>query len=197
MNRIEAFAQDRHLSPTPIAHANGHRFASNEFDLANLWEAYRVSRDESLRNRLLLHYLPLSKIIARHMQNRMPATVELDDLAQAAVLGMRSPSLLLIPPAASPSKTYCGLARSRAAVLDFLRSLDWAPRMLRSRVSRVQEMIRQLGMSTGTVPTDDQVSQALGMPLEELQSIRGDMVPPPSASAPAVMATPNIPSTST
>src|SRR5262249_26558643 len=63
---------------------------SAELDLPALWDAYRVSRDESFRNRLLIHSLPLSRVIARHMHTRMSAAVEFDDLAQAAILGVRS-----------------------------------------------------------------------------------------------------------
>jgi RNA polymerase sigma factor for flagellar operon FliA len=67
----------------------------------------------------------------------------------------------------------------RGAILDHLRSLDWAPRMLRSRVARVQETIRQMEMSTGSAPTDEQLSSALNMPMEELQEVKGEMIPPP------------------
>jgi len=178
MNRIEAFAEEQ-ASPAATRSRKGDTRASHsDSELATLWEAYSVSRDESLRNRLLVHYLPLSRMIARHMHGRMPTSVELDDLAQAAILGMRSAIATFDASRGIPFENYCG-PRVRGSVLDYLRSLDWAPRMWRSRVNRVQEMIRQLEMSTGTMPTDDQVSAALGMPLEELQTVRGDMVPPP------------------
>jgi RNA polymerase sigma factor for flagellar operon FliA len=147
-------------------------------ELADLWDAYRVSRDEGLRNRLLIHYLPLARVIARHMYTRMPASIELDDLAQAAILGMRSALATYDPARGIPFENYCG-PRVRGAVLDYLRSLDWAPRMLRSRVQRLQEMIRQMEASTGTQPTDEQLSDAMKMPLDELQTLRGEMLPPP------------------
>ncbi|HVT80451.1 MAG TPA: FliA/WhiG family RNA polymerase sigma factor [Phycisphaerae bacterium] len=143
-----------------------------------MWDAYTVSRDESLRNRLLLHYLPLSRTIARHMHNKMPAAVELDDLAQAAILGMRAAIATYDPSRGIPFENYCG-PRVRGAVLDHLRSLDWTPRMLRSRVTRMQEMIRQMEAATGTVPTDEQLSNALNMPLGDLQELRGEIIAPP------------------
>jgi RNA polymerase sigma factor for flagellar operon FliA len=152
--------------------------ASSELDVAQLWDAYTVSRDESLRNRLLLHYLPLSRTIARHMHNKMPAAVELDDLAQAAILGMRAAIATYDPSRGIPFENYCG-PRVRGAVLDHLRSLDWTPRMLRSRVTRMQEMIRQMEAATGTVPTDEQLSNALNMPLGDLQELRGEIIAPP------------------
>ena len=151
---------------------------SGTLDIPALWEAYRVSRDETLRNRLLVHYLPLARKIARHMHNRMPSSIELDDLAQAAILGLRSAIATFDPARGIPFENYCG-PRMRGAVLDHLRSLDWAPRMLRSRVHRLQEMIRQLEMSTGAAPTDEQLSSALHVPLDEVQNLKGEITPPP------------------
>ena len=151
---------------------------SASLDMDALWEAYRVSRDEILRNRLLIHYLPLSRKIARHMHSRMPASIELDDLAQAAILGLRSAISTFDPARGIPFENYCG-PRVRGAVLDHLRSLDWAPRMLRSRVQRLREMSRHIEMSTGSVPTDEQLSSALHLPLDEVQNLKGEVMPPP------------------
>lgn len=173
MNRMAAFDNP---APTKCASRVSTRKDQNG-DLPNLWEAYSVSRDESMRNRLLLHYLPLCNIIARHMHGRMPAAVELDDLTQAAALGMRSAIATYDPSRGIPFENYCG-PRVRGAILDHLRSLDWAPRMLRSRVARVQEMIRQIEMTTGAAPTDEQLSTALQIPVEELQSLRSEFVLP-------------------
>ena len=64
-------------------------------------------------------------------------------------------------------------------MLDHLRSMDWAPRMLRSRVQRLQEMIRQIEMSEGRAPTDEQLSSALNMPVDEVQNLKGEVLPPP------------------
>jgi RNA polymerase sigma factor for flagellar operon FliA len=166
MNRMEA------LSNRATDAASG-----SELDLDSLWEAYTVSRDEALRNRLLLHYLPLSRMIARHIHSRMPTSVELDDLAQAAIFGLRAAIASFDSGRGIRFEHYCG-PRVRGAVLDHLRSLDWAPRMLRSRVQRVREMAQQIEMETGTEATDEQVSSALNMPLDELQSLRGEMAAP-------------------
>ena len=149
-----------------------------ELDIQSTWEAYCVSRDETLRNRLLIHYLPLSQKIARHMHTRMPSSIELDDLAQAAILGMRSAIATFDPARGIPFENYCG-PRVRGAVLDHLRSLDWAPRMLRSRVQRLQEMSRHIEMSTGSIPTDEQLSSALHLPVDEVQNLKGEIMPPP------------------
>jgi RNA polymerase sigma factor for flagellar operon FliA len=172
MNRMDAFADASRTTQTHGGLSTGGLKSTAELDLANLWDAYTVSRDEGLRNRLLVHYLPLSKMIARHMHGRLPGSVDLDDLAQAAIFGLRSAIATFDPARGIPFEHYCG-PRVRGAVLDHLRSQDWAPRMVRSRVQRVQEMVRQIEMETGAAATDEQVSSALHMPIDELQSLRG------------------------
>ena len=161
-----------------LAFASPETSQPGTLDLPALWEAYRVSRDESMRNRLLVHYLPLSRKIARHMHSRMPSSIELDDLAQAAILGLRSAIATFDPARGIPFENYCG-PRVRGAVLDHLRSLDWAPRMLRSRVQRLQEMSRHIEMSTGSAPTDEQLSSALHLPVDQVQNLKGELMPPP------------------
>ena len=58
-------------------------------ELEYLWGSYVVSRAEWIRNRLLVHYLPLARGIARHVHSRLPSGPDFEDLAQAAALGMR------------------------------------------------------------------------------------------------------------
>src|SRR6187455_768865 len=109
-----------HLSSFPPS-----RSRSQSLDVSSLWNAYFVSRDESLRNKLLVHYLPLARSIARQMHARMPASIDFDDLAQAAILGMRSALATFDPSREIPFERFCG-TRVRGAVLDHLRSMDWA-----------------------------------------------------------------------
>ncbi len=115
-------------------------------------------------------------MIARHIHNRMPRDIDLDDLAQAAILGLRGAIASFDPDRGIPFEHYCG-PRVRGAVLDHLRSLDWAPRMLRSRQQRLSEITRQIEMQTGFRATDEEVSSALNMPLDELADLRSEMAP--------------------
>jgi RNA polymerase sigma factor for flagellar operon FliA len=146
-------------------------------ELAHLWRTYLVSRDEGIRNRLLVHYLPLARGIARHVHSRLPAGADFEDLAQAAALGMRDALATFRPEHGIKFEHYCG-RRVRGAALDFLRAQDWAPRMLRSRMAKVNEMSMQMEMQNGCMPSDESLSAALGMPLEELQTARRESAAP-------------------
>lgn len=150
---------------------------ASDSPVASVWEAYLATRDESLRNRLLLHYLYIAKVIARHMRSRLPAGADLDDLIQAATLGLRESIATFDPARGVKFEHYCG-SRVRGAALDYLRSLDWAPRMLRSRLQKINEAALQMEMQTGVAPSDEQISQAIDMPLADVRSTRRDSFTP-------------------
>jgi RNA polymerase sigma factor for flagellar operon FliA len=146
-------------------------------ELGHLWGTYLVSRDEGIRNRLLVNYLPLARGIARHLHSRLPAGSDYEDLAQAATLGMRDAIATYRPEHGIKFEHYCG-RRVRGAALDFLRAQDWAPRMLRSRMAKVNEMSMQMEMQNGYLPSDETLAASLGMPVEELQSARRESAAP-------------------
>ena len=57
-------------------------------------------------------------------------------------------------------ETYCA-PRIRGAILDELRSMDWVPRLVRSRSSQVDQARKKLEMELGAPrPTDDEASRA-------------------------------------
>ena len=152
------------LSTTKIAPLQ----VGSELTVQEIWQAYLTSRDDSFRNQLLLHYLPVAKAIARNLANRTPADVEFDDLVQAGTLGLRDALASFDPSRGVKFENYCG-QRVRGSILDYLRSLDWAPRMLRRRVDLLREMSLQLEMSSGHQPTHQELCDALQIPMDELQ----------------------------
>ena len=110
-------------------------------------------------------------------RSRLPAGADIDDLTQAATLGLREAIATYDAGRGVKFEHYCG-SRVRGAALDYLRSLDWAPRMLRSRMQKLQEAALQFEMQTGQAPSDEQLSEALNMPLNELQSVRRETAAP-------------------
>src|SRR3546814_5150366 len=53
-----------------------------------LWVDYAATRDEELRNRLVLQYSPLVKLVAGRVRSGMPATVDQSDLISDGVFGL-------------------------------------------------------------------------------------------------------------
>jgi RNA polymerase sigma factor for flagellar operon FliA len=70
-------------------------------------------------------------------------------------------------------ETYCA-NRIRGAMLDELRSMDWVPRLVRHRTSKVEQARQKLEMSSGVKATDEQIAQTLEMDREEFSKYKRD-----------------------
>ncbi len=72
-------------------------------------------------------YAPLVKRIAYHMMMRMPASVQVDDLIQAGMIGLIEASQKYDASRGASFETYAGI-RIRGAIVDEMRRGDWVPR---------------------------------------------------------------------
>ena len=108
-------------------------------DIAEVWQEYKkdpTRRD--LRNRLVERYLPLVKYNGERIWSRLPDGVELDDLISAGVFGLMDAINAFDMSRGVKFETYC-VPRIRGAMLDELRTMDWVPRLVRSKASKLNE----------------------------------------------------------
>ena len=70
-------------------------------------------------------------------------------------------------------ETYC-VPRIRGAMLDELRTMDWVPRLVRSKHTKMEEARKSLEAELGRPPTPDEMAAALGVSLEEFEKMAGD-----------------------
>lgn len=123
-----------------------------------------VSAEE--RDRLILEHLPQVKLIASRIHDKLPSSVVLDDLVSAGVLGLidavdhfdRTMNVKL--------KTYAE-HKIRGAILDSLRSLDWAPRNKRRKAKLIEQAISESERRLQRAPTEEEVAITLEITLVE------------------------------
>jgi RNA polymerase sigma factor for flagellar operon FliA len=138
-------------------------------DLEQLWKAYRASpHEQDLRNQLIETYLPLVKYNAERIWARLPDGVELDDLISVGVFGLMDAIDAFDTSRGVKFETYC-VPRIRGAMLDELRSMDWVPRLVRSKASKLNEALRGLEAKLGRQPTDEELAGHMCLTLEELE----------------------------
>src|SRR5215212_3299701 len=142
-----------------------------EQDVGQLWRDYRVEPTLDRRNRLLEHYLPLVKYNAERIWARLPDGVELDDLISAGVFGLMDAIDAFDLTRGVKFETYC-VPRIRGAMLDELRTMDWVPRLVRSKASKMEEARKTLEASLGRPPRPDEMSERLGVTLEEYHKMQ-------------------------
>jgi RNA polymerase sigma factor FliA len=142
-------------------------------DIKEVWVEYKNTRSEALRNCLMEHYLPLVRYNAERIHVKLPDEVELDDLMSAGIFGLMDAINAFDLERGVKFETYCA-PRIRGAILDELRSMDWVPRLVRSRSSQVDAARKSLEMNLGRTPTEEEIASKMNLSKEEFGKIRKD-----------------------
>jgi RNA polymerase sigma factor for flagellar operon FliA len=128
------------------------------------------------RERLILDHLPQVRLIARRIHERLPESVNLEDLVSTGIVGLISAIDRFDPNHNVKLKTYAEY-KIRGAILDSLRGLDWAPRQQRRRSKQIETAVSLLEQRLKRAPSEEEISAELGIDLEEyfvwLSEIRG------------------------
>src|SRR5204863_482507 len=143
-------------------------------EIEEVWKRYKAEpENQDYRNRLVEQYLPLVKYNGERIWARLPEGVELDDLVSAGIFGLMDAIDAFDMTRGVKFETYC-VPRIRGAMLDELRTMDWVPRLVRSKHSKLEEVRKSLEASLGRPPRADEMAAKLGVSLEEFEKIHGD-----------------------
>jgi len=137
-------------------------------DTLTLWQDYRRSQDQHLRDRLILTYAPLVKFVAGRVGASLPSHVDEQDLVSYGLLGLIGAIERFDPDREIKFETFA-MARIRGAIIDELRSLDWVPRSVRTRARQIERAIAVLERELMRAPTDDEIAKKLGIEPEALE----------------------------
>ncbi|WP_020209486.1 RNA polymerase sigma factor FliA [Gilvimarinus chinensis] len=118
-------------------------------------------------------YADLVKRIAHHMMLRMPASVQVDDLIQAGMIGLIEASQKYDGSKGASFETYAGI-RIRGAIVDEMRRGDWAPRSVHRNARRVSDAIARVEAREGRDAEDAEVANELGVDLDEYHAMLRD-----------------------
>lgn len=129
-----------------------------------------VAQMEIDRETLIMTHLSKVKYIADRIAAKLPSSVERDDLYGAGVIGLID-AVERYDPSRGVAFTTFAEMRVRGAILDNLRSLDWASRTVRRRAREVQNAYGQIEKLKGAPATEEEVALHLRMPLKELHNI--------------------------
>ncbi|HBO42356.1 MAG TPA: FliA/WhiG family RNA polymerase sigma factor [Planctomycetaceae bacterium] len=140
-------------------------------DVEQLWIEFKKDiTNQELRNRLIEMYLPLVKYNGERIWARLPDGVELDDLVSAGVFGLMDAIDAFDLLRGVKFETYC-VPRIRGAMLDELRTMDWVPRLVRSKASKLNEALRTLEARLGRTPTEVELAKHLEISVAELEKM--------------------------
>jgi RNA polymerase sigma factor for flagellar operon FliA len=135
-----------------------------------------IDETSTERDRMILEHLPQVRLIAVRIYDKLPESVCLDDLISAGALGLIDAVDHFDPTLNVKLKTYAE-HKIRGAILDSLRSLDWAPRNKRRKAKLIDSAITAAEKKHKRNPMEEEVAEQLGVSLEEyrqwLVEIRG------------------------
>jgi RNA polymerase sigma factor FliA len=133
-----------------------------------------ASREECLKR-----YLPLVRYVVERVASGLPQYVDHEDLHSAGVLGLLNAYDKFDTGKGTKFETYA-VWRIKGAVLDQLRSLDWASRSTRRLGREADACARALDQKLGRSATDREVAQAMGLPVADyhrlMDRIRGSVL---------------------
>lgn len=119
-------------------------------------------------------HAPLVKKIALHLLARLPASVQLDDLMQAGMIGLLEAAQKYQSTKGASFETYAGI-RIRGAIVDEIRRGDWVPRSVHRNARRVAGAIRVVENRSGREANDAEVADELEMSLQEYHACLNDV----------------------
>lgn len=132
----------------------------------DLWLDYSTRRSFETREKLLIQYLPLVKYVAGKMMFSLPTCVDYNDLLSAGVMGLIGALERFDPQQGVKFETFV-LPRIKGSILDELRTLDWAPRSLRSKARKVDKASEELEKQLGRSASGHEIANRLDMNIEE------------------------------
>ncbi len=134
------------------------------------------SRSQADVDALVTEHLPLAAFAVNAVAARisLPAHVSREDLLSCAHVALVEVAKRFDPNAGASFSTYA-LARLQGAVLDELRSGDWASRSVRAAARRQDAAADALTVSLGRPPTREELATSLGVPRSDLDSLQVDI----------------------
>tara|TARA_R110002110_G_scaffold33533_1_gene114795 strand:+ start:109296 stop:110012 length:717 start_codon:yes stop_codon:yes gene_type:complete len=123
---------------------------------------------------LVQEHAPLVKKIAHHLLARLPASVQVDDLIQAGMIGLIEAARNFDSTKGAAFTTYAGI-RIRGAILDELRRENWAPRSVHKNMKRLAIAVRHVENNTGRDAKNHEVAKHLGISLTEYHQVLQDL----------------------
>lgn len=155
------------------AEASRKRTKWDVLPINDVWKEYQEARTEELRNYLMEKFLHLVRYNAERIYTRLPDEVDLEDLMSAGVFGLKDAIDAFDLERKVKFETYCA-TRIRGAILDELRSMDWVPRLVRSRTTKIEQARQEIQKRTGRPATDDEISGILNVEGDDFEKLKRD-----------------------
>lgn len=139
---------------------------AKDLEAQNLMLRYKKTRDIQLRNQLVMHYSYIARTVAVQTYGLSSNYAQVEDIVNEGILAIISCIEKYDPQKGATFKVYA-FRRVQGAVIDFVRKQDWFPRRVRSNARNIMAAHDQLCNELMREPTEEEISQRLGVSVEE------------------------------
>ena len=139
-----------------------------------LWEEYSKKPSQELREKLILSYANLVKVVAGKLSIYLGYNVEYEDLVSYGTFGLIDAIDKFDLVMGVKFETYASL-RIRGSILDQIRKMDWLPRSVRQKQKQIDAVMKQIEQEKGRPATDIEIAQGLGITEDEFYDWQSQM----------------------
>lgn len=131
-----------------------------------LWDDYEKTKSPEIREKIILEYAPLVKLVAGRLSMYLGYNVEYEDLVSYGIFGLIDAIDKFDCFKEVKFETYASL-RIRGAILDQIRKMDWIPRTIRQKQKKIESVIKEIEQNTGRAASDEEIARGLGISDDE------------------------------
>jgi len=134
---------------------------------------YKQTITAEEKEQIIQDMLPYIKYTAYRLAWRLPPQLTIDDLISVGIMGLLDAIDRFDPSRSTTLKTFAEY-RIKGAMLDELRSAEWAPKHLQKKINELKNAFSHLEKTLGRPPSEEEVAEYLGIELEELFRLMSD-----------------------
>lgn len=146
----------------------------NEAERKKLWDEYSKTKLPEQKEKIIIEYAPLVKVVAGRLSMYLGYNVEYDDLVGYGIFGLIDAIDKYDMCKEVKFETYASL-RIRGAILDQIRKMDWIPRTIRQKQKKIDAAMKEIEAREGRAATDEEIAAALGITDDEYLDWQGEM----------------------
>lgn len=142
---------------------------TKEIDIQDIWSIYQNDRSDSIRHKLMLHYIWLVKYVIRSMKVPSNSLLTEEDFTSIGVLGLHEAIQKYDPSRGVKFESY-SIPRIKGTIQDELRKLDWLSRSTRKKANDMLVAGDELRGSTGREVSSEEIRRKLALSPEKYKT---------------------------
>jgi RNA polymerase sigma factor for flagellar operon FliA len=153
---------------------------------AHLLREYRRTGDTNIRREIVERHVYVVRYQANRLYARLPLSFDMGDLIAPGTFGLMEAVERFEESHNALFSTYCS-RRVLGAMLDYLRAIDWTPRLVKSRTRRIEHARDVLRTELGREPAREELAAYLKLSAADMEKLERDSTPRQVTSLSAVV----------